>query len=399
VEPKLASLGVAVILVASLSACATDAGTTSAPPTGTQHHGPLTIGVVLDRTGPSGLFGPATANVAQLAVDQINAKGGVDGQQVALKIEDGKTDPGASKAAAQALIDQDGVTALFTMFSSAQSAAVAPVAHDANVPYFYAPVWQGDECLDGEYANGEVPNQQLAPTIPWVQKQTGDQKWYLLGDDYVWPRTSFKLAKAYIKKAGGEVVGEEYVPLGTTDFTASISKIKQSGANVMIPALVGSDAVAFEKQAYDAGLGNDAVQRLAILYEDNTRGAMGADVTSGMYFATGYDSSITLPENAAFLKAYHAAFGSDASTVTTLSEHLYVAIKAWAKAADAAGGTSPTEIASAMTSLKMDTPAGPVSYLGNGYAKQSIRVVQIQPDGSAKVVTTFDNVNPGQSCG
>jgi ABC-type branched-subunit amino acid transport system substrate-binding protein len=317
---------------------------------------------------------------------------------VSLAIEDGKTDPGASKSAADRLVDQDHVDALFAMFSSAQSAAVQPVAHAADIPYFYAPVWQGDSCLPGQYSNGEVPSQQLAPTIPWVQNQTKRTKWFLLGDDYVWPRTTFKLAKQYIAKAGGTVVGEDYVPLGTTDFTTEIGKIKDSGANIMIPALVGSDAVAFEKQAFDAGVGNAAVQRLAILYEDNTRGAMGAQVTHGMYFATGYDQSISSPANSTFLKAYSAAFGKDAPPVTTLSEHLYVAIKAWAKAADKAGGTGASQIAGAVPGLKVSTPAGPIAYQPDGYVTQPTFVVKIAADGKASVVKSFADVDPQQSC-
>jgi ABC-type branched-subunit amino acid transport system substrate-binding protein len=296
------------------------------------------------------------------------------------------------------MISQDHIAALFTMFSSAQSAAVQPVADQAHVPYYYTPVWQGDVCDAGAFFNGEVPSQQLAPVIPWVMKQTGKSKWYLLGNDYIWPHKSFELAKKYIKAAGGTVVGEDYVPLGTTDFSAEISKVQSSGADIMIPALVGGDAIAFEKQAYDSGLGNDKVQRLAILYEDNTRAAMGAKVTDGMYFSTGYDQVLQNPTNSAFVAAYRKQFGASAPPITTLSEHAYVAIKAWAQAANAAKSTALSALTTAMSDLKIDTPAGEVRYDGDHYATQSIYVDRIGSDGKASVVKSFTNVSPNQSC-
>jgi urea transport system substrate-binding protein len=399
--PRLPLVVTGALLASVLAGCSTNGGqptqATSDSSSGAAP-GTIVVGLIDDQTGPSALFGPPSTDVVKLAVAQLNQAGGVNGRRISLVTEDGATNPATSKAAAQRLIGQDHVTALFAMVSTAQSTAVAPVAKAASVPYFYTPIWEGGVCDADLFSTGEVPAQQLAPTIPWVQRRSGHKKWYLLGDDYSWPRQTFALAKKYIAAAGGKVVGEDYVPLGTTDYSAVISKIQNSGADIMIPALVGSDAIAFEKQAYDAGLGNSVVQRLAVLYEDNTRGAMGAKVTAGMYFATNYDQTMGSAANTAFLSAYHGMFGAKAPAVTTLSEHVYVAVKAWSQAASAAKSTDLTPLAKALSDLRLDTPGGPVSFGADHYLTQSISVDQIQGNGTAKVVKTFDAVDPAQTC-
>ncbi|MGH8110449.1 MAG: substrate-binding protein [Rhodanobacteraceae bacterium] len=372
----------------------------SASPAGSRESSSETIpiGLMADLSGTAGLFGPPTRDVGELVVQQINAAGGVDGKQVKLIFMDSASDVTTTKSDAQRLVQQDHVAALFGEFNSAQSEAALSVAAPANVPYFYAPVWQGGTCNADLFANGEVPQQQLREVIPWVQQKTGRKKWYLLGDDYVWPHASFALAKQYITAAGGTVVGTSYVPLGTTDFSAEIAKIKSSGADIMIPALVGSDAIAFEKQAFAAGMGNAQVQRLAILYEDNTRAAMGAKVTSGMFFSTGYDRVIDNPTNKAFLAAYHAKFGKSAPVMQTISEQPYVAILSWAKAANAAHATDLAAISKALSGMTIDAPAGTITWDANHYPTQPIYVDQIQPDGRAKIVKSYAAVSNGQTC-
>jgi ABC-type branched-subunit amino acid transport system substrate-binding protein len=392
------------------AACSSDAGTSASPashqtglaggstPGAGTTGGTITIGVMADLSGTAGLFGPPSRDVAELAVAQINAAGGVNGKQVSMQFEDSASSTTTTKSGAQKLVQQDHVAALFGEYNSAQSQVALSVAAAANVPYFYAPVWEGGVCNPDLFANGEVPAQQLSQVIPWAQQNTGKKKWYLLGDDYVWPHDSFALAKQYITKAGGTVVGEDYVPLGTTDFSAEISKIQSSGANIMIPALVGSDAIAFEKQAYNAGLSNSKVQRLAILYEDNTRGAMGAKITSGMYFSTGYDQVISNPTNAAFLKAYSAKFGKSAPVMQTLSEQVYLAIKSWAQAANAAHATDLAAISKAISGMTIQGPAGTITWDADHYTTQPIYVDQIQADGTAKIVKSYPEMSNDQTC-
>jgi ABC-type branched-subunit amino acid transport system substrate-binding protein len=284
------------------------------------------------------------------------------------------------------------------MHNSATREAALPVATEAKTLYLYTPVFEGGVCDALMFTNGEVPSQQLAKTIPWVMQNSGKKRWYLLGNDYVWPRRSFEAAKRYIEDAGGQVVGEDYVQLGTTDFQSVIQKVQRAEPDLILPALVGGDAISFEKQAYDAGLGNSEVQRLSVLYEDNTRAAMGALVADGMYVALGYLQELGNTTNMTFLYRYREKFGADAPPVTSLSEQTYVAIKAWAQAANSAGSVDAAAVSARLKGLTLEAPAGKVTFDKNRYMTQPIYIGQAQPNGSTKIVKTFEDVAPDERC-
>lgn len=356
------------------------------------------IGLLLDLSGSSSLYGEPTTNVAELAVSEINEAGGVNGKTVELVIADEAGVPNTGASATQRLIDQDGVSALFGMTSSATREAIAPITETADIPFFYTPLFEGGTCQANMITNGEVPSQQLAPTIPWVQEETGENEWFLIGADYIWGQNIVERAQEYIEESGGTVVGTELVPMGTTDFQSLISKIKASGATLLLPALNGGDAIAFEKQAFDAGIGNSEIQRLGLMYENATRDALGADVAAGMYNALGYDDSIESDVNEAFLATYYETFGDDAAPVTALSEKTWVAITAWAEAANTVGSLDTDELLPAVPGLEIDGPAGTVLFEENHYVTQPIYITQTNPDGTASVVMSFDAVASGEVC-
>jgi urea transport system substrate-binding protein len=360
--------------------------------------GTATVGLVTDVTGADSIFGPPTLDVAELAVSQINAAGGVDGHTVKLAVQDDQSTPQGALQAAQQLVQSKHVSVLLSMDSSAAREAILPVASAAKVLYLYTPVFEGDACNADMFTNGEVPNQQLKEAIPYVEQATGKKKWYLLGDDYVYPEKSFEVARQYIKAAGGSVVGDTLVPLGTTDFQAVIQKIKASGANIMLPYLVGGDAIAFEKQAYAAGIGNSKIQRLAGLYPAQSLQAMGASVAAGMDVSMGYFQQVATKSNAAFIKAYTQKFGSNAPAVNSLSENTYVAIRAWADAANKAKSTAASSVTKALQGLELSAPAGNVTFQDNRYMTQPIYIAQAEANGSIKILKDLGEITADQSC-
>jgi len=388
----LAAAATAALFVATLAGC------TAAEGNGDSSSEPITIGLLTDLSGAASIFGPPTRDAAELAVEQINAEGGVNGRDVRLVVADETGVPTAGLSAAQRLIQEDQVAVLFGQHNSATRDAVAPVTSAAGIPYFHTPLAEGNFCEANVISNGEVPAQQLAPAIPFVQDETGSNKWFLLGADYVWGQTVVADAQKYIEANGGEVVGKELVPIGTTDFQSIITKIKQSGAQLIVPALFGGDAITFEKQAFDAGVGNSEVQRLGVIYETGTLGAMGADVTDGMYVSMAYNEAIQSVANEEFLAAYYAKFGDDAAPQTALSQQTFVAIRAWAQAANEAKSTKSVDVLGALSGLTYAGPGGDVTFGANHFATQSIVLTQSQPDGSSTVVMTFDSVDPAQDC-
>jgi ABC-type branched-subunit amino acid transport system substrate-binding protein len=396
---SVTSLAIAAATVLTVASCATDGGKGSANAgSGAEPTGDITIGLLTSMTGPAGLFGPATKNVAELAADEINAWGGVLGRMVRVVVGDAATNPDTGRQAATRLIQSDGASVLVGMHSSATRESALPVARSADTLYLYTPVFEGGTCDAHLFTNGEVPSQQLQQAIPWVEKTTGKNKWFLIGDDYVWGHKSLEMAERQIVESGGQVAGKAFVPLGTTDFQAVIQKIQQADPDLVIPALVGGDAIAFEKQAFNAGVGNAAVQRLAILYEENTLAGMGPDVAAGMFTSLGYFQDLDTPANTAFRGAYMKKFGAQAPPVTSLSEQTYVAIKAWAQAANAAKSVAGAAVSSKLAGMSLDAPAGTVTFEQNRFATQPIFIGKARTGGGIKIEQTFPAVKADETC-
>ena len=356
------------------------------------------IGILFSNSGPAGVFGPPTANIAELIEEDINAAGGINGRPVETYLADDATDPAVGRQAMEQLIDSDNVDVVLGTHSSATRQAAKPLAEDAGVLYIYAALYEGGECSSVMFNTGEVPSQQLAPVIPWMMEQTGGQRWFLLGNDYVWPRRSFEWARQYIEAAGGEVVGEEYVPLGTQDFSSVAQIIAGSDADLIFPALVGGDAIAFETQAVDFGIGQDAIPRLANIYEENVLGAMGPAVTAGMRVTLGYFKEVDSAPNKAFVSRYFERFGADAPPHMTFSSHIYDAALLYAAAANAAGTTDTAAVAAAMEGLSLTTPTGDIAITASRHLAQPIYVAEIQADGSQLIVQSFPSVEPDEIC-
>lgn len=377
----------------------TEAPATTAPDEPAEPSGePVRIGILFSNSGPAGIFGQPTANIAEFIEEDINAAGGINGRPVETFLADDATDPAVGRQAMEQLIESDGVDVVLGTHSSATREAAKPLAEDAGVLYIYAALYEGGECSPVMFNTGEVPSQQLAPVIPWMMDETGGSKWFLLGNDYVWPRRSFELARQYIEAAGGEVVGEEYVPLGTQDFSSVAQQIAGSGADLIFPALVGGDAIAFETQAVDFGIGQDAIGRLANIYEENVLGAMGPSVTAGMRITLGYFKEVDNPANNAFVARYFEQFGADAPPHMTFSSHIYDAALLYAAAANAAGTTDTTAVAAALEGLSLSTPTGDISITGSRHLAQPIYVAEIQSDGSQLIVQSFPAVEPDETC-
>ncbi len=359
---------------------------------------PVRIGILFSNSGPAGIFGQPTANIAEFISEDINAAGGINGRPVETYLADDATDPAIGRQAMEQLIESDGVDVVLGTHSSATREAAKPLAEDAGVLYIYTALYEGGECSAVMFNTGEVPSQQLAPVIPWMMDETGGSKWFLLGNDYVWPRRSFELARQYIEAAGGEVVGEEYVPLGTQDFSSVAQQIAGSGADLIFPALVGGDAIAFETQAVDFGIGQDAIGRLANIYEENVLGVMGPSVTAGMRVTLGYFKEVDNAANSEFVRRYYERFGADAPPHMTFSSHIYDAALLYAAAANAAGTTETAAVAAALEGLTLTTPTGDIAITDSRHLAQPIYVAEIQSDGSQLIVQSFPSVEPDETC-
>lgn len=189
----------------------------------------------------------------ELAVDEINAAGGVEGKQIELIGEDGASDPAVFAQKAEKLIKDDCVAAVLGGWTSSSCKAMLPVfeSHDSLL---YCPVqYEGLESSKNIFYTGATTNQQIVPALDYL-KEKGVTSLYLMGSDYVFPQTTNRIIKAYAAANGIEIKGEGYTPLGSTDFSTIVNKVRASSAGAVFNTLDGDTNVAFFKEYTNAGL-------------------------------------------------------------------------------------------------------------------------------------------------
>lgn len=354
----------------------------------------MKIGVLVPDSGPAGLFGPSARNSATLAATKINADGGINGEQIELIFADVGVPPAEATQAALKLWKGQGVKAFVGMHDSAVRQALLG-KFKGQVPYVYTPVYEGNACGKGLYVTGETPSQQLAPVLPYLMKEKAAKKWYLIGHDYNWPRDTNALAKTYITKAGGEVVGEEYLPFTVSEFDSSLQKIKESGAEGVLITLVGGGSVGFNVAFAGFGLDKQAI-RLGTLIEENTLAGIGAANANNLYSSSGYFASIDTDAAKSFSATYTKTFGADAPALNTLGESAYDGLMLLSTVANKAGSLDVAAMDNVAEGTSFESPRG-TGTLADGHVAQNIYLAN-GTGGSFKIVKSFSNVPSSEGC-
>ena len=361
---------------------------------GVRAQSPLNVAVMLPLSGPAGLFGPSAKACAELAVQTLNAKGGVLGRSINLLVGDAGLPPAEASQAALKLGKGSGAQVVIGMHDSAVRGALVGL-FKGQVPYFYTPVYEGGECAKGTYVNGETPAQQLAPVIPWLASERKPKKWYMIGNDYIWGRNTNAAAKGYITQTGAQVVGDEYLPFTVDNFDSSLARIRDSGADAVLVSLVGGASVGFNKAFASFGLADKAI-RLGTLIEENTLAGIGAANARNLYSSAGYFANIQTPAAKAFSEAYFKKFGAQAPALNGLAESVYEgflmldAIAAKAKSLEVAKMDPASEGAS------YNGPRGAVTMHAR-HVEQDIYLADVDDKGF-RVVKTFPRIASGQTC-
>jgi urea transport system substrate-binding protein len=282
----------------------------------------FTVGLLVPTSGSAGIWGPSTIACARLAAEEINRAGGLLGQEVSLRVVDAADEVGDLPELTEQILDDAEIDAIVGMHISAVRQKLR-TSVCGRVPYVYTPLYEGGERTRGVYAIGETPQQQLRPAISALTARFRLKRWALLGNDYVWPRISHALARAYIQEAGGEVVDDLYLPLGMTDFGAVVSRLAGLKADGLLLSLVGQDAVGFNREFGGAARRVRSIVRLSCAIEENGLLAMGADNTDGLYAAAAYFAGLSTDANMAFKERYYALFGDRAPTLNALGQSTY----------------------------------------------------------------------------
>jgi urea transport system substrate-binding protein len=360
-----------------------------------QSGAPIKIGVPVGLSGANSVVAPSVVQSAQLAVDEINASGGVLGRPLALEIADDASGAAGAQRAFDALVLQKNVNVIISMETSAARNAGLPIISKGDVPYIYTSFYEGRSCNKNLFVNAWVPEQQVPPIVDNFMTAQKARKLYLIGSDYAFGRGMLQFARAYIEKSGGSVAGEDYLPMDGSDWTAIISKLKASGADAIITSTAGgAPNVTLTKQLRAAGV---TLPYANLAVDEGTARSMGADA-AGIFISASYVTSIDSPANTSFLKAMAKKFGGDLKTPNDLSVPQYEAIYLYKAAVEKAKSTDTAAVLAALPTVSFEGPRGTISMSKQHHAPLTMYLGQVQSDGSVKVVATFKNVDPGAQC-
>jgi len=382
--------GMGIALALLLAACAT--GTPNSSTSGSRE--PIKIGILADLTGPFTTYGTSLARSAQLAIKEINAKGGIGGRQITVIVEDTQTDVSATVDKARKLIQSDKVDLVMgPIGSDANDATYKTVVEDGAKLLFYTETFEGGKCNELYFSFGAVPAQQIRPLIPVLQQKYGP-KVMLFGADYVWPRRSFEIAKPIIAENGGTVVAELYLPLIAEDFSELVKTVRDTQPDYIFslyPAVWGTALKALD----DAGLLDTVGIGTIFLGDPDFAGV--ADLAEGSYTALPFFTVADAPGVKPFLDAYSADFGADQIPSGGEGVGAYDAVYLYKMAVEKAGSTDPKAVAAALPGLSFDGPTGSVTITPSHYLQQTINLVQAQ-DGKYALVDSFPNMDPEEAC-
>lgn len=372
---RLKKVGLPLLMLAGTALCAPFA---HAEPT-------VKVGVLQSLSGTMAISEVPLEKAELLAIDQINAKGGVLGHKIVVIKEDGASEPATFAQKATKLIQQDHVVTVFGGWTSASRKAMLPVFQKFHNLLWYPVQFEGNECSPNIMYSGAQPNQQALPALTWAE-QKGYKRYFLLGSDYVYPRTANLILRKHIIHDKLKVVGEQYVPLGGTDFSGVIAKIEQSKPDIIINTLNGDSNVSFFKQLNAAGISTDKLPIMSFSIAEPEAKAMGPSLLAGSFTAWNYYMSLPNQMNQAFIKAYQAKFGKD-QVVDDPMVHGYEDVYIWAAAAEKAKSFDPNKVRAAAVKLGfMNSPLGEVKFAQNQSMVQKAYIGKLQPDGQFKIV-------------
>lgn len=344
-------------------------------------------------------YGNTMLRAAKIAAEEINNNGGLDGKTIEFVTEDNKLDPKTVREKTTKLIEQDNVDILFGPISSASRNAMAPVLSDKEVPTLYPVQYEGpaakDYCNEWIFKIGEIPVQQIQPFIPWLMDEYGSS-FYLLGSDYIWPQTMNDLVKAEVENNGGTVEAEEYVQLGTTDFTSIIPRIEQADPDILFMEVTGSSVPAIQKQMQNRGV-RGQWQDVGLAHGQGLLAGAPQSAVEGLLTSHAYFENRDNEANNQFIQTFNEKHGEDA-LIDYLTGPSYAAIKLLEQGVKDAGGTSVDDIMSGLPGSSVDTVTGPTSIDVDHQITVGTAVAEVNAQKKYDSVKTFDPVKPGDEC-
>jgi len=355
----------------------------------------VTVGQLHSATGTMAISETGSIQAERLAIDQINAAGGILGRQIKIIQEDGASDWPTFAEKAKKLLVNDRVAAVFGCWTSASRKAVLPVFEQQNGLLYYPTFYEGLEQSKNVFYTGQEATQQIIAGLDWLHKEKGAKTFFLIGSDYIWPRTSNKIARKHIENVlKGEVVDEQYYPLGHTQFGSLINKIKMKKPDAVYAIVVGGSNVSFYKQLKAAGVTADTQTLLTISVTEDELLGIGGENMVGFYAAMKYFQSLDNPNNKAFVSAFKEKYGQE-SVIGDVTQAGYLGPWLWKAAVEKAGSFEVDKVVAASPGIELDTaPEGYVKVHENHHLWSKLRIGKAREDGQFDVLYESELIEP-----
>jgi urea transport system substrate-binding protein len=355
----------------------------------------VTVGQLHSATGTMAISETGSIQAERLAIDQINAAGGVLGRKIKIIQEDGASDWPTFAEKSRKLLVNDRAAAVFGCWTSASRKAVLPVFEKENGLLYYPTFYEGLEQSKNVFYTGQEATQQILAGLDWLQKEKKAKTFFLIGSDYIWPRTSNKIARKHIENVlKGTVVGEEYYPLGHTQFGSLINKIKLKKPDAVYAIIVGGSNVSFYKQLKAAGVTSANQTLLTISVTEDELLGIGGENMVGFYAAMKYFQSLKNDNNAAFVKAFKEKYGAK-SVIGDVTQAGYLGPWLWKMAVEKAGSFDVDKVVAASPNLELKTaPEGYVKLHPNHHLWSKLRIGQARLDGQFDVLYESELIEP-----
>ena len=385
----------------ALTAAVALAGIGAAPAVLAQAGGTIKVGILHSLSGTMAISETVLKDTVLMAIEEINAKGGVMGKKLEPVIVDPASNWPLFAEKTKQLLGQDKVSVIFGCWTSVSRKSVLPVVEEMNGLLFYPVQYEGEELSKNVFYTGAAPNQQAIPAVDYLMSKAGGgaKRWVLLGTDYVYPRTTNKILRAYLKSKGVKDtdIDEKYTPFGHSDYqtiVADVKKFSQGGKTAVVSTINGDSNVPFYKELGNAGLKAKDVPVVAFSVGEEELRGVDTKPLVGHLAAWNYFQSIKSPANTEFIKKWSAYAkakklpGSDKPLTNDPMEATYIGINMWKQAVEKAKSTDTDKVIAAMAGQTFNAPSGIVSKMDekNHHLHKAVFIGEIKADGQFNVV-------------
>lgn len=360
------------------------------------------LGVMPPLSGVVGIYGSEITHAAQVACQEVNDNGGVLGRPLEIVIEDDGSLPESAVTAAEKLLDEHHCSAIIgNLLSNSRIAVAYRVAEPRQVPYLNFSFYEGSILSRYFFHFAALPNQQIDKMIPYMCEQFGPRMFFA-GNNYEWPRGSIHAGKLALEQAGGEIVGEEYTPIGVDTETIErlLDNVEAAKPDVFVPYFAGSDQVLLLTRFTERGLKN----KIAVVmghYDEMMASQLPPEVRDGFYSSNTYFMSIDSEQNKNYLSRLanlpdvNGIWPKGNGILTNFGEGTYVCVKAFAEAANKAGSLDPELLVEALRSVQVDAPQGKVTMLPeHQHAEVNTYLTRCNAEGEFNIIESFGAIKP-----